>query len=109
MIKILNEKANNISYDTFKNKIESDIKTYLSETYQRILKNVPELTKDVLNETIGVEYVSPTGDLYDLDTLDVEDKEILQNKLNKLQDIVDSNELKDIIVDVIKEYITDIF
>lgn len=104
MIKILKEDINNVTFEEFKNNVESHIEDKINTIYQEMLKNIPGLTKEVLNEVIGVEYVNDSGDLYDLDTMDDEDKEILQNKLDNLGNLINSEELLSIITDTIKEY-----
>lgn len=104
MIKILKEDINNVTFEEFKNNVETHIEDKINAIYQEMLKNVSGLTKEVLNEIIGVEYINDHGDLYDLDTMDDEDKEILQNKLDNLGNLVDSEELTSVINDTVKEY-----
>lgn len=108
MIKILKEDINNVTFEEFKNNVESHIEDKINTIYQEMLKNVSGLTKEVLNEIIGVEYINDHGDLYDLDTMDDEDKEILIQKLNNLNDIKTSDDLKNAIKFAIKDYFDDI-
>ena len=103
MIKILKEDINNVTFEEFKNNVELLIEDKINTTYQEMLKNVSGLTKEVLNEVIGVEYINDSGDLYDLDTMDDEDKEILQSKLDNLGNLIDSEKLLSIITDIVKE------
>ena len=108
MIKILKEDVNDNLYDTFKNELQNTIEEQLNKIHQEALRNVSKITKEVLNEIIGIEYVNDFGDLYDFDSMDDEDKEILIQKLNNLNDIKTSDDLKNAIKFAIKDYFDDI-
>lgn len=104
MIKILKENINDDLFKDLKDNIAAHIEFKIDDIYQNMLKNIPELTKEVLNDVIGIEYINTSGDLYDLDSMDDEDKEILQSKLNKIPNIINSQELISIVDDIVKDY-----
>lgn len=80
MVKILTE---NVQESDIKHQIDSVIKNVQNKIIDLINNEDKYYTNKVFRLLIGSEYVDEKGNLIDLDTLDEEEKKIVQDNLSK--------------------------